>query len=127
MAKKRSTTAAEAPAKKAAAPKKAAKAAKPAAAAPKKAAKAAKAPKAAAPKKKAVAVKLTDKQKELLEKVKAAGELGLKPEKADVRGVKGLQEKKLIKGVKNKDTKEVHAHLTKAGEKALAAASAPSA
>jgi nucleoid-associated protein YgaU len=132
MAKKRTTSGAEAKPKKAAAAgaaKKATKAAKPAegpakkAAAPKatKAAKAAK-PAGAAPKKKAPAapVKITDKQKELLTKIQGAGELGYKPEKAEGRGLNSLKEKKLVKGVRNKDTKEVHALLTKAGEKALA-------
>jgi hypothetical protein len=129
MAKKRTTSGAEAKPKKAAAggAKKATKAAKAAggakkAAAPKatKAAKGAKAASGAAPKKKAAPVKLTDKQRELLQKIQGAGELGYKPEKAEGRGLNGLKEKKLVKGVKNKDTSEVHAHLTKAGEKALA-------
>lgn len=137
MAKKRATTAAEAKPKKAAGTTKkaTAKAPKAVKAAPevKKAAAAVKAPKAvktakaaksasapAAPKKKAAPVKITDKQRELLAKIQGAGELGHKPEKAETRGVKALQEKKLVKGVRNKETKEVHAHLTKAGEKALA-------
>jgi hypothetical protein len=126
MAKKRTTSGTEAKPKKAAtgAAKKATKAAKPAGGAAKKAAapKGTKAAKAAgaAPKKKAAPVKLTDKQRELLTKIQGAGELGYKPEKAEGRGINGLREKKLVKGVKNKDTNEVHAHLTKAGEKALA-------
>jgi hypothetical protein len=144
MAKKRTTSGTEAKGGTEAKPKKAAaggakkatKAAKAAgagttagaakkAAAPKGAAKAAKGAKAAgaadaAPKKKAAPVKLTDKQRELLQKIQGAGEVGYKAEKAEGRGLNGLKEKKLIKSVRNKETKDLSAVLTKAGEKALA-------
>jgi hypothetical protein len=119
MAKKRAAAGQDAPAKKTV--KKAAKAAKPATAKKK----SAKAAKAAAPKKKAAAVKLNDKQRDLLLKVKNAGETGYKFDKSESRGLQGLKTKKLVKSGRDKETKQQLALLTKAGEKALA--SSPSA
>ncbi len=120
MAKKRAVAGQDAPAKKTAT-KKAAKAAKPATA--KKAAKAATT--SAAPKKKAAAAKLNDKQKDLLMKVKEAGETGFEPNKDEKRGVAGLHTRKLVKRSVDKSTKVARYMLTRVGEKALAAASAP--
>lgn len=128
MAKKKSTTSAvstsKAAAKKSAAPKATtARAAKPKAADTATNAKAAAPKKAAA--KKAPAVKLTDKQREVLAKIASAGEGGYNIEqKIEQRTVDALKEKKLVKkGAKNKETGNIPYHTTKAGEKALAAAS----
>lgn len=85
--------------------------------------------KAAAPKKAAVkkspAVKLTDKQRELLAKVHDAGATGYIPsQKAEVRSLDALKGKKLLKtGKKDKATGMSPYMTTKAGEKALAATS----
>ena len=121
MAKKRAAAGQDAPAKKTV--KKAAKAAKAAPAAKK----TAKAAKAAAPKKKAAAVKLNDKQKDLMQRIKAAGEAGLPLEKGEMRSAMGLREKKLLKGKTNKETKATSFWLTKAGEKALSSSAASNA
>ena len=53
------------------------------------------APKKAAPKKKAAAVKLTDKQLELLKKVKDARKPATPASKGDTKGLESLQTKKL--------------------------------
>jgi hypothetical protein len=135
MAKKSSSVkkeapaaAVKAPAKKAAPKKKAAaqtaaktatpkKAAAPKAAAPKKAAP------AAAPKKKPAPLKLTDKQTEILKKIKDSGETGYtSAAKIEERTLEALKEKKLLKrGAKNKDTGKHHYTLTKTGEKHISA------
>lgn len=95
---------------KTATPKK--KAAAPKAAAPKKAA-------TAAPKKKAAPLKLTDKQTELLKKVKDSGATGYTTSaKMEERSLEALKDKKLLKrGAKNKETKQHPYTLTKTGEK----------
>ncbi len=139
MAKKKSPTLSAAPKKKAATKK-----AAPKKAAPKKKASAetatksltpkatkakAAAPKAAAPKKtavkKAAAVKITDKQRELLTKVHGAGETGYTPsQKAEVRSLDALKDKKLLKtGKKDKATGMSPYMSTKAGAKVLTTAS----
>src|SRR4051794_41619426 len=65
-------------------------------------------------KKGAAPVKLNDKQRELLGKVKEAGEAGYAiGQKIEQRTINALQERKLIKrGVKNKDTGNYHYLLT---------------
>jgi hypothetical protein len=77
------------------------------------------APKAGGAKKGAAVVKLNDKQRELLGKVKEAGETGYAiGQKIEQRTINALQERKLIKrGTKNKDTGNYHYLLTKLGEK----------
>jgi hypothetical protein len=98
---------------KTATPKK--KAAAPKAAAPKAAA-------AAAPKKKAAPLKLTDKQTEILKRIKDSGDNGYaSAAKIEERTLEALKEKKLLKrGAKNKDTGKHHYTLTKTGEKHVA-------
>ncbi len=88
---------------------------------PKKAA----APKTTAPKaapKKAPTIKLTDKQKELLQKVHSSGTTGYPPaQKNEERSLESLREKKLLKqGAKDKTTGKKPYMTTKAGEKFLA-------
>jgi len=112
-------------------PKKAApKKASPKKASPKGASKAAPkkaAPKKAAPKKKASPVKLTDKQVELLKKVKGAGNTGYLATKGESKGLESLQTKKLIKrGAKDKSSGGYRYSVSKAGEKHIPIA-APSA
>jgi len=129
------TAAAKAPAKKAAPKKKAAaqtaaktatpkKAAAPKGAAPKKAAATATATPAAkkAPVKKPAPLKLTDKQTEILKRIKDSGETGYtSKEKIEDRTLEALKEKKLLKrGAKNKETGKHLYTLTKTGEKHLA-------
>jgi hypothetical protein len=107
---------------------KAAPAAKPAAA--KKAASKAAAPakKAAAGKqaatvKKTATVKLNDRQREILGRIKGAGESGYEAPKAEQRTIDALAERKLVKkGAKNKQTGKAPYLVTKAGEKHLPAA-----
>jgi hypothetical protein len=72
-------------------------------------------------KKGAAPVKLNDKQRELLGKVKEAGESGYAiGQKIEQRTINALQERKLIKrGAKNKETGNYHYLLTKLGEKNL--------
>jgi hypothetical protein len=73
-------------------------------------------------KKVAVAVKLNDKQRDFLKRIKDAGEPGyaIGP-KIEQRTINALQERKLVKrGVKNKETGTYSYVLTKAGEKQLA-------
>jgi hypothetical protein len=116
--KKTTTKAAKAAPKKAAAKKAAPKKAAPKKAAPKATMKTA-APKKAAPKKKA-AVKLTDKQLDLLKKVKEAKE-GYSGAKAEGRILESLQTKKLIKkGPKDKASGTFKYTISKTGEKHLA-------
>jgi hypothetical protein len=131
------TAAAKAPAKKAAPKKKAAaqtaaktatpkKASAPKGAAPKKAAATpAATPAAKAPVKKAAPLKLTDKQTEILKRVKDSGETGYTSgAKIEDRTLEALKEKKLLKrGAKNKETGNHHYTLTKTGEKHLAPSS----
>jgi hypothetical protein len=98
-----------------AAPKKAA----PKKAAPKAAAKttAKAAPKKKAPAKKA-AVKLTDKQTDLLKKVADAKDSGYLGSKAEGKALESLQTKKLVKrGVKDKTSGSYRYVVSKAGEK----------
>ena len=129
-AKKETTASATKAAPKKAAPKKAAPkkataqtAAK--TATPKKAATAAAAPKkaapAAAPKKKAAPIKLSDKQTEIMNRIKTSGDTGYaSAAKIEERTLEALKEKKLLKrGAKNKDTGKHHYMLTKTGEKHL--------
>jgi hypothetical protein len=79
------------------------------------------APKKAAPKKKAAPVKLTDKQVELLKKVKGAGTTGYLAPKGEAKGLESLQTKKLIKrGTKDKTSGSYRYSVSKAGEKHLA-------
>ena len=107
----------QAAAAKAAAPK---KSAAPKASAPKAAAAKAAPKSAAAPKKKAAPVKLTDRQAELLKRVKDAGEAGYPASKAEGKGLESLQTKKLIKrGAKNKESGNYHYSVSKAGDKHL--------
>jgi hypothetical protein len=124
---KTSSAAKTAAPKKSSAPKNSAAA--PKAAAPKKAAAAAPkaAPKsAAAPKKKAAPVKLTDRQAELLRKVKDAGEAGYPASRAEGKGLEALQTKKLIKrGAKNKESGNYHYSVSKAGDKHLSTPQPP--
>lgn len=131
MAKKKSPASSAAPKKKAAtrkaAPKKKASAETATKSLTPKAAKAkTTTTKSAAPKKatakKAPAVKITDKQRELLTKVHGAGETGYTPtQKAEVRSLDALKDKKLLKtGKKDKATGISPYMSTKAGEKALA-------
>jgi len=103
---------------KTATPKK--KAAAPKAAAPKKAAAA---PTAAAAPKKATPLKLTDKQAEMLKRIKDSGDAGYSSEaKIEERTLEALKEKKLLKrGAKNKETGKHPYTLTKAGEKHVSA------
>lgn len=120
-AKKRSTTSApKVGVKKAAAVKKASKPATAAATKPK-AAKSAAPKKAAAAGAKKAAVKLTDKQKELLAKVKEKGEAGYAGTgAAENRALEALKEKKVVKKLaKDKATGQVPYAITKAGEKHL--------
>ena len=126
MAVKKTTTkvsGAKAAPKKAAVKKAAVKApAAKTAAAPKKAApkKVAAAKKPAAPKKIATAVKLTDKQVELLKKIGEAKEAGYVGTKAEGRILESLQTKKLIKrGAKNKESGSYSYSISKTGEKHL--------
>jgi hypothetical protein len=91
-------------------------------------AKSAPAPKAAPASKKAAPVKLNDRQRELLQKVKDAGEAGYcVAQKAELRSIDALAARKLLKkGAKNKATGATPYHLTKAAGKHLpAAAPAP--
>ncbi len=129
MAKKKSPTSSTAPKKKAATKKAAPKKKASAQTATKSLTPKAKATKAkaAAPKKatakKASAVKITDKQRELLTKVHGTGATGYTPsQKAEVRSLDALKDKKLLKtGKKDKATGISPYMSTKAGEKALAA------
>lgn len=94
-------------------------------AATKKAAPAAKttaAPKAAAPKKaapkKSPAIKLSDNQAAMLNKIKAAPATGYIAEKKEEKTIEALSNKKLVKkGAKDKATGKVPYSVTKAGEK----------
>ncbi len=87
---------------------------------PKAAVKKAAAPKKAAPKK-APAIKVTDKQRELLQKVLAAGESGFTTDqKAEERSLEALKEKKLLKkGAKDKATGKAAYMVTNLGKKTL--------
>ncbi len=80
------------------------------------------APKKAAAKK-APAVKITDKQRELLQKIASAGQGGYSSDsKPELRSIEALQTKKLVKkGAKDKASGKVPYSVTKAGEKALSA------
>ena len=87
------------------------------------------APKAAAPAKKAGEIKLNDRQREFLKKIKDAGEPGyLIGQKIEQRTIDALVDRKLLKkGPKHKESGSFHYVLTKAGEKHLTAAPAPQA
>jgi hypothetical protein len=132
MAKKKVTTKASPKATKRAAKKAAPKGATaqtatksgtPKAKATKKAATAGAAKKKAA--KKAPAVKLTDKQRDLLSKVQGGSGAFTASGAAEQRALDTLQQKKLIKkGAKDKATGKVPFSVTKAGEKALTSAAA---
>jgi hypothetical protein len=76
--------------------------------------------------KKAPAVKLTDKQRDLLQRVSGGGATGFTAANAaEQRQLDALQQKKLIKkGAKDKASGKVPFSVTKAGEKALATAPA---
>jgi hypothetical protein len=81
------------------------------------------APKKAGVKKAAVkkaAPRLNDKSRELLTKVIGAGEGGYGGEKGEDRALKGLVTRKLLKTSRDKATKAVSYHVTKAGSKAMA-------
>ena len=83
---------------------------------------------AAAPKKKAAPVKLTDRQAELLKRVKDAGEAGYPASRAEGKGLESLQTKKLIKrGAKNKESGNYHYSVSKAGDKHLSTPQPPKA
>jgi hypothetical protein len=80
-----------------------------------------KAAKSAAPKKKAPAVKITDKQRDLLQKIHGSGEAGY-GSKAEQKSIDSLHGKKLLKrGPKNKATGVHHYTVTKLGQKHLGA------
>lgn len=68
---------------------------------------------------KAAPVRVTDKQREMLQKIQGAGESGFDvAQKADQRVVDALVEKKLVKKTaKDKATGRVRYLLTKAGQK----------
>jgi hypothetical protein len=74
--------------------------------------------------KKAPAVKLNERQRDFLKKIKDAGEAGYTiGQKAEQRTIDALIERKLVKrGAKNKETGQHSFSLTKSGEKHLAAA-----
>jgi hypothetical protein len=95
---------------------------------PKAAAKKKAAPKATkkAAVKKAPAVKLNDRQRDLLKKVKDAGEGGyFVGQKVEQRSIDALVDRKLLKkGAKDKAKGSIPYHLTKTGEKHLGAAPA---
>ncbi len=91
-----------------------------------KAAKKASAPKAAVPAKKAAEVKLNDRQRDFLKKIKDAGDPGyLIGQKIEQRTIDALVDRKLLKkGPKHKESGSFHYILTKAGEKHLTAPAA---
>ena len=70
---------------------------------------------------KKTAIKLTDKQRELLQKVRAEAETGYVPENArERRSLESLWEKKVVKKkAKDKETGKVPYAVTRAGEKLL--------
>jgi len=74
--------------------------------------------------KKAVPIKLNDRQREFLRKIKDAGTVGYEvAQKVEQRTIDALLERKLVKkGAKNKETGKSPYLLTKAGEKHLPAA-----
>lgn len=73
--------------------------------------------------KKTAAVKLNDRQREVLGRIKSAGESGYDAPKAEQRTIDALAERKLVKkGAKNKETGKAPYLVTKAGEKHLPAA-----
>jgi hypothetical protein len=77
--------------------------------------------------KKAVPIKLNDRQREFLRKIKDAGTVGYEvAQKVEQRTIDALLERKLVKkGAKNKETGRSPYLLTKAGEKHLPAAPTP--
>lgn len=83
--------------------------------------------KKAAPKK-AAAIKLTDRQLELLKTVHGTKEAGyLADKKAEAKALESLATKKLIKkGAKDKTSGHVRYHVSKAGEKHVASSSTTS-
>jgi hypothetical protein len=83
--------------------------------------------KKAAPKK-AAAIKLTDRQLDLLKAVHGTKEAGyLADKKAEAKALESLATKKLIKkGAKDKASGHVRYHVSKAGEKHVASSSATS-
>jgi hypothetical protein len=84
--------------------------------------------KVVAKKKTAAAVKLTDKQVELLKKVAESKTSGYLAPKAEGKALTSLQTKKLIKrGVKDKESGNYRFLVTKTGEKQLSPQAAPSA
>jgi hypothetical protein len=99
--------------------------------APKKAAStgASKTSKSATATKKSTSIKLNDRQREYLQKVKAAGETGYEVGPSyEQRTIDALMERKLVKrGAKDKSSGKHRYALTKAGEKQLTTAPAPSA
>jgi len=78
--------------------------------------------------KKAGEIKLNDRQRDFLKKIKEAAEPGyLVGEKIEQRTIEALVTRKLLKkGPKNKESGGFHYILTKAGEKHLTAGSAAS-
>lgn len=66
------------------------------------------------------AVKLTDKQTDLLKKVGASGDAPYIVPGAEKRSIESLVEKKLVKPKTDKQTKAIHASLTAAGKKHIA-------
>ena len=85
--------------------------------------------KAGGPPKKAGEVKLNDRQRDFLKKIKEAAEPGyLVGQKIEQRTIEALVNRKLLKkGPKHKESGSFHYVLTKAGEKHLAAHKASSA
>lgn len=77
------------------------------------------APKKTAPKKAAPAIRLTDRQLDLLKTVHGTKETGyLADKKAEAKALDALAGKKLIKkGAKDKTSGHVRYHVSKAGEK----------
>lgn len=120
-AKKRSASSTAKVAAKKAAPKKAAKSASTTSARARTSGPKAGAAKKAAGAKKA-AIRLTDKQRELLQQVASKGAGGHEPAgAAETRSLEALKDKKVVKKLaKNKETGKVPYAVTKTGEKALA-------
>jgi len=77
--------------------------------------------------KKAVPIRLNDRQREFLKKIKDAGVAGYEAaQKVEQRTIDALFERKLVKkGAKNKETGKQPYLLTKAAERHLPAASPP--
>jgi hypothetical protein len=75
---------------------------------------------------KPAARKLTDHQRDFLQKIHAAGEAGYEPTKAEQRTIDALMDRKLVKrGAKSKETGKARFLLTKAGAKHLPPPAAP--